>query len=516
MVIRAIRVVFPFSIVRSTSGLHRWLWVLLVMGLGGWLRGQAAQALPVEADEPLYLRVAYLYSRALCSNDLLAILRIHENLEHPPLVKLLYSAAWPCAERNPDLLIAIQRARWIAVIFGTLAAGALAILHPAGGILFSVHPTAVYYTSVAMLESVPVFLVALAALAACRSSRSGDRWFWGFFIALGLTAASKYIYAPISIAFGFRHFKRWGVHGWLVGLATAMALFGVLNFPVWTALGSSGLESFAYHLRYAQSSHVAQANLPWYQPVRWLTASAAELGILLAGILGWMDEIRRRLSVAGFSLGVAIAFLLIWPTKWPHYTLIAVLPLCLTAASVLWKTRLSRLLAFFLFGLSIVANYDRIRCEKHYPLLYAVPHSSPSPVPLGVLDGIELESVRIHRQDRKIWVFICWTPQRAFPTGYSLFLHLLGESPPPGTESPLWDQWDGPALNGAYDSSFWIPKVRFCEMHLLELPDFAPDGRYMLATGWYQWETGKRIPVRYGPVDPRFPDAIIIDRWEVP
>ncbi|MCS7251774.1 MAG: hypothetical protein NZ572_04995 [Thermoflexus sp.] len=487
---------------------------MLAVGLGGWLRGQAAHWIPVEADEPLYLRVAYLYSRALCANDLLTVLRIQENLEHPPLVKLLYSVAWPCGEQNPDLLIAIQRARWIAVIFGTLAAGVLAMLHPVGGILFAVHPTAVYYTSVAMLESVPVFLVALAALAACRSSRAGDRWFWGFFIALCLAAASKYIYAPISIAFGFRHFKRWGVRGWLVGLTTAMALFGVLNFPVWAALGSSGLQSFIYHLRYAQSSHVAQANLPWYQPIRWLTASPVELGILLAGILGWIEEIRRRSSVAGFSLSVAVIFLLIWPTKWPHYTLTAILPLCLTAASALWNTKPSRFFAFFLFGLSVVANYDRVRSERDYPLLYAV--LRPSQAPLGVLDGIELESAQILRQDRKIQVVICWRPQRAFPTGYSLFLHLLGESPPPGAESPLWDQWDGPALGGAYDSSFWIPKVRFCGMHSLRLPDFAPRGQYMLATGWYHWETGKRVSVRYGPMDLRFPNAIIIDRWHGP
>lgn len=498
----------------SPNGLHRWLWILLSLGLGGWLRWQAAQQLPVEADEPLYLRVAYLYSRALCAQDPLGILRVQENLEHPPLVKLLYSIAWPCGGADLDLLEAIRRARWIATIFGTLAAGTLAAVHPWAGILMAVHPTTVHYTSVAMLESAPLFLVSLALLAVYRSRSAWDRWFWIFVVTLGITAASKYIYAMIPIVFSLQVVRRWGIRSWGFGLAVAAVLFIALDLPLWASFQAAGLESLIYHLRYAQSSHVAQARLPWYQPIRWLCPSVPEGGVFLAGVLGAIRGIRKWGEKSALPLTAALAFLLLWPTKWPHYTLIAIPLLSLAAAFTLWEGSLLRSALFVILALSLVVNHQRLARRTDLPYT-ASPPSSTLPAP-AILDGIQLDSARIWCRGREVHALICWRPQRAFPAGYSMFLHLLGEVPHPTTGSPIWDQWDGPALDGAYASSLWIPGVRFCETHTLRLPDFAPRGRYMLTTGWYRWETGQRVSLLQGPTDPRYPDAVVLDRCDMP
>jgi len=513
----AIRIIRLLRSAGPQNGLRRWLWVLLSMGLAGWLRGQAAGGWPVEADEPLYLRVAYLYSRAICAYDFSAILRIRENIEHPPLVKLLYSVAWPCMEDQPDLLKGIRRARLIAVLFGTLAAGTLAILDPAAGILLAVHPTTIHYTSVAMLESVPLFLAILSMLAVYRSRRGGDRWFWTFVIALGITVASKYVYGVLPFLFSLQAFGKWGFRSWGIGLMSAGLLAAALNFPLWAGFPTAGLGGLVYHLQYARSGHVVRANLAWYQPVRWLCASAPESAVFLTGALGSAHQLWRRKGGIGLLLIAIMAFLLVWPTKWPHYVLIAVPLLCLSGARVLWRTSALRWLWLGIVVMSIGVDYGRLAAESaSSPFTAFREIGSAVPSVPAILDGISLEEARIRHQDRQVHVVLCWRPQRPFPTGYSMFLHLLGETPHPHTGSPIWDQWDGPALNGAYDASLWIPGVRFCETHTLRLPSFAPPGQYMLTTGWYNWESGLRVPVRSGLMDPRYPDALVLDRWDIP
>ena len=45
-----------------------------------------------------------------------------------------------------------------------------------------------------------------------------------------------------------------------------------------------------------------------------------------------LDRLWRRQRVYALWLGVALVFLLLWNTKWPHYVLILTAPLCLAAA----------------------------------------------------------------------------------------------------------------------------------------------------------------------------------------
>ena len=73
---------------------RRWI-VAGVFTLALLLRLWTAWHLPEDYDEPVYLRAAFDYAQLLHTGDLQGVIDYSENVEHPPLVKLLYAC------RNP-------------------------------------------------------------------------------------------------------------------------------------------------------------------------------------------------------------------------------------------------------------------------------------------------------------------------------------------------------------------------------------------------------------------------------
>ncbi len=172
----------------------RWGWVLACLTLAGGVRFAMAGRMPVEADEPAYLQAAHRYAVLLRRGDIGAIPALSENPEHPALVKLLYSLAWLIPSGDKWFSDALWGARLLSVLFGTVSVGLAAWIHPAAGLLLAVHPLTVYYTSAAMLESVPQFLALLAVLSWRSASRRGARWPYLGAFALGATGAAKWAY----------------------------------------------------------------------------------------------------------------------------------------------------------------------------------------------------------------------------------------------------------------------------------------------------------------------------------
>ena len=92
--------------------------------------------------------------------------------------------------------------RKTSAILGTLEVLALAILDPLAGFLLAIHTFTIKYTSQAMLEALPALTSLLAVIAYDRSRNSNRSALWLSLsgVALGLTAASKYIYAVVGVA----------------------------------------------------------------------------------------------------------------------------------------------------------------------------------------------------------------------------------------------------------------------------------------------------------------------------
>ena len=91
--------------------------------------------------------------------------------------------------------------------------------------------------------------------------------------------------------------------------------------------------SVAFHFGYAVGEHVKEVGYPWWQPLAWLTVpfpdrwhpgvfKVAFLDYLLlpAALLSLPAAWRRRpVFVAWAASG--LLFVLVWPTRWPQYTM---------------------------------------------------------------------------------------------------------------------------------------------------------------------------------------------------
>jgi hypothetical protein len=91
-------------------------------------------------------------------------------------------------------------------------------------------------------------------------------------------------------------------------------------------------------------------------------------------------------------------------------------------------------------------------------------------------------------------VALRWASSGPAPRDYSVFLHLrdaTGKTVAMGDAGPGWftprppTRWPAPEPDAP---GLW-------DAHALKLPADLPEGQYELVTGWYDWETGERLPV---------------------
>jgi hypothetical protein len=317
--------------------------------LAALLRGWAVMRLPMDFDEPTYLEAAFDYAGALRAGDLEAMVDYPGNREHPALVKVLYGLAVLTLGDDPGTLLAGLLSRALSALFGTLAVLLLALLDPLAGGLLAVHTLAIKYTSQVYLEALP-HLASIGAVLAFSRVRSGrDRWFWLSALALGVTAAGKFTYLPVlfPIAYLALWDKRLRWHHLLLYGAAALAVFWLLNPTLWHDPFNRLADSLFFHARYSQGARVEAAGFPWHRPLYWLSHSGPSLWhpdvffyfaldgpIFLLALPGLYWEWRERRWVVVWIV-TSIVLLLLWPTKWPQYTLVVTPALCLSASTAL-------------------------------------------------------------------------------------------------------------------------------------------------------------------------------------
>ncbi len=326
---------------------QRKVWLVVAVGL--LLRVWAAWQLPVDYDEPVYLQTGYAYAELMRAGDWNGLIDYPENSEHPPLVKLIYGgvvlAAGPRASWEGVLLAS----RLVSVAFGTLAVALVAVVDPLAGGLLALQTLAVKYTGQAYLEALPLAMALLAVFSLRRSQKERDRWFWLSAAALGLTAAGKYSYFPILLVILYVALvdKRLRMGDMLLYLGSAGLVFLACNPALWHSPLERFAETVTFHAQYSQSAPVQEAGYAWYQPFLWISRSHGyswhpevffyfgfDGVIFLFALAGmWFERGSQRWLLAWVVS--SLLFLLLWPTKWPQYTLVLLPALCLLAAAAL-------------------------------------------------------------------------------------------------------------------------------------------------------------------------------------
>jgi hypothetical protein len=361
--------------------------VLAVVALAAGLRLFAADRLAVDYDEPVYLRDAVDYARFMRTGDFKMLAWSETTYEHPALYKILYGVVLLTQQpldRLPDKdlprLAPIASAaagpwnvvaRHLSVLWGTLAVLALALVSPLAGLFLGVDTLTVKYTSEVYLEALPLLTSLLCVLAYARwyglariprgQIHRARLWLVLSAVLLGMTAAGKYVYSIVGVAILF-HFlievlRSRLARTWIPDLALwalgSIIMFVAFDPYLWPHPIARLGQSILFHEQFQDSRLVLQYHYPWWQPLRWLSAFSSyyDLGpasafpinvdafIFALAILG-LPRLFLRRRIFFYWLVVGLAFLLIWTTKWPQYTLIILAPLSMSAAQglrTLWE-----------------------------------------------------------------------------------------------------------------------------------------------------------------------------------
>jgi len=337
----------------------------------------AARFLPADYDEDDYLRAGQIYSRILREGDILSLSEVQYNYEHPGLAKIAIGISLlgiPDFEDIPEVPTssppnqnlpseALQKARGQQIWWQILTVFLLSLVQPLAGLFLGIHSFAVKYTAQVMLEALPLLLSTLSVLAYRRSRNQENLYFFLSSLFLGMTAAGKYLYAVagIAVVIHIAFFTRKNrLRKILLYTAISLGMFYLCDPYLWPDPIRRLADSLFFHSRYSSGGEVSSANMPLWQPLVWLfsTTTGWHHGIILIGLDFWITllgiigfpQLWKKEKPLALWLLTGLFFLFLWPTKWPQYILILLVPLCFSASlgitqrllPLLRKTKLPR------------------------------------------------------------------------------------------------------------------------------------------------------------------------------
>lgn len=340
--------------------------VILVFILAGTLRARAVNLLPVDYDEDDYLRAGQQFAHIIRTGEWGGFLETNYRHVHPPLAKIVFGlsilgaseqplipeAATTDAPNNSLSRTLLHPARNTSAWMGTLEAALLALVNPLAGLFLAVHALTIKYTSQVMLESLPALTSLLAVMAYVQyKKRQSTGWIITSAVFLGLTAASKYIYAVVGFAIltdwllaakRSNDLSRYYKRAILWGLLSLLIFFAVDPYLWPDPPGRLQASLFANASYSENAQEVQNAGFPFWQPFYWLFFSMKNWHptvflfvfdglISLLAFLG-LKRLWKRERVYVLWLAFVMGFLLIWPTKWPQYIVTLSAPLALAAA----------------------------------------------------------------------------------------------------------------------------------------------------------------------------------------
>jgi hypothetical protein len=365
--------------------------ILCVAMVAWYLRWRCVRTLPIDHDERIYLSIARTYAYAFRQGRLVDIIGYSDDIDNPVFARMVYGAAIdivqpdfpeinkkdfiigePLYKKNPAKPMLLT-ARSVSAWFGVLGAVLLAVINPLAGLFLAVHTFAVKYTSVVYLEAIPSLTSLLCILAFNRWFRlhhsntsqllfnkiqAADLWLGVSAVTLGLSAASKYMYATAGIAslvymlgqtlIDRRSIKS-AVRPLLIWGGIALLTFFAADPVLWPDPLGNLIKSILHNYNFSRSNYARVSGYPMWQPLFWLSKPVTahntwaiptepfiflvrlDVPINLLALVG-LPRLFKRYPLYAVWLITGLVFLLVWANKWPQYVLILLAPLCLSAA----------------------------------------------------------------------------------------------------------------------------------------------------------------------------------------
>ncbi len=369
------------------------IFIIILLAFG--LRVYAALTLPTDYDEPVYYTAARYYAESIRNGQPQDIPLVEFNYEHPTLAKLVYGVAlsalpsdgyisgdvWqffmfqePLPETWEPLKIFFLRL--VSSTFGTMTVALLSLISPLAGLALAIDSFAIKFTSVIYLEAIPMFFALLATWLFSEGSKwmrtgeqvnlkgRGKELALLFFssISLGLAAACKYQYGMVGIAIVLFYAiwilakKPKELIRYLIPLVygiIALGSFFAADPYLYSNPVSNLFHSLGFSFDYQNGEAVRVAGYPFFQPLIWLSQPVTNflMGnsqpmpsrgteflfkldtlIFILALIG-LPKLFRDHPLFFTWLVAGLVFLLVWNTKWPQYSMLVIVPLCLSSSA---------------------------------------------------------------------------------------------------------------------------------------------------------------------------------------
>lgn len=123
----------------------------------------------------------------------------------------------------------------------------------------------------------------------------------------------------------------------------------------------------------------------------------------------------------------------------------------------------------------------------------SIPPTQPAQVTdIRFGDVIRLAGYTIEPENDTLQLQLFWDTLATPDADYTVFVHVLDAA------GAVVAQNDAPPVNGLYPTGFWAAGEIIFDPHAVSLAD-VPAGSYMIRMGWYNPQTGARLPVAGNP-----------------
>ncbi|GIK55367.1 MAG: hypothetical protein BroJett015_10300 [Chloroflexota bacterium] len=113
------------------------------------------------------------------------------------------------------------------------------------------------------------------------------------------------------------------------------------------------------------------------------------------------------------------------------------------------------------------------------------------------LRGYDLHTA-VFQPGQTIHLTLYYQTGGAVDAGLTTYTHLVGTAFNPASGGPLWGQDDGEPCRSLYPMTAWPVGSTVIHKVAIPIPADAPPGVYQLNTGFYNWQTGVRLPLTDG------------------
>ncbi len=312
----------------------------------------AAQRIPVDFDEPIYLEASKNIGKMIIEGNFSGLTTYDYNIEHPYLGKIIYGIPLALMNYSDPIMFL----RMINTYLSSLTVVVLTFMSPLAGILYAGEAYSTKYGLEVYLDGFAA-LFTMLAIYPLTSTPIDRRKIILSALFTGLAFAVKYItlFATLGV-FAYlltRVFVRaeekrrqyiiyYSLSKTNAGLLLLWVLIAILSFyiadpsiwmdPLRTPSEWRLLKSLTFHIGYAEKTSVEKP-LPPLQQFQWITDMDVlkwhpdafllytGLIILILGFIGLPVTLFRKPVVASSTITYTL-FLIIWQVKWPQYTVI--------------------------------------------------------------------------------------------------------------------------------------------------------------------------------------------------